>query len=216
MNYTIFWVPNEGVHPHASLETYKRIWPKMHQSVRQLGHKLIHITDETTPSWGDEVFRVPGLNAQHTMKSRDVAWLKYIESLDADEQACMIEPDTLMMREVPPIKDGYDMVLLRRPQACVPGWFKLAKRSAAPFYRRVVANYESVPENLWALHGDTDALRMACGIAANQPAKSIPSHLHGVNIEVRDWWCYGYRKPHPNMKQQVFFQFKGSSKDEMA
>lgn len=216
MKYTIFWVPNEGVHPHATQETYDRIWPIMHNSVRKLGHKLIHITDEKTPSLGDEVYRVPGLNPKHTMKSRDEAWLNFLLSLDADEQACMIEPDTLMLRDVPPISDGYDMVLLRRSKACVPGWFKLAKRSAAPFYQQVVANYQTVPEKLWGLHGDTDALRMACGMSANETAYTIPAHLHGVAIEVRDWWCYGYRKAHPQMKHQVFFQFKGNSKQDMA
>jgi hypothetical protein len=215
MKYTIFWVPNEGVHPHASLETYKRIWPKMHQSVRQLGHKLVHLTDETTPSWGDEVFRVPGLNPQHTMWSRDVAWLKYIESLDTDEQACMIEPDTVMLRDVPLIKDGYDMVLLRRPESCIPGWFKLAKRSAAPFYAQVVANYDLIPMGLWSFHGDIDALHMACGMSRQDTAHTLPTQVHGVRIESRDWPCYGFRKPHANMKQQVFFQYKGFSKEQM-
>jgi hypothetical protein len=215
MKYTIFWVPNEGVHPHATQETYDRIWPIMHRSVRKLGHKLIHITDEKTPSLGDEVYRVPGLNPKHTMKARDEAWLNFLLSLDADEQACMIEPDTLMLRDVPPISDGYDMVLLRRFESCVPGWFKLAKRSAAPFYQQVVDNYANVPQDLWGFHGDIHALHMACGIGAKETAHAIPSEACGVTIEVRNWPCYGFRKAHSNMRNQVFFQFKGTSKKDM-
>jgi hypothetical protein len=187
----------------------------MHQSVRQLGHKLIHITDETTPSWGDEVFRVPGLRTEHTMWSRDVAWLKYIESLDGNEQACMIEPDTVMLRDVPPIKDGCDMVLLRRPESCIPGWFKLAKASAAPFYAQVVANYELIPGELRSFHGDIHALHMACGLTREDTGHTLPSEAHGVRIESRDWPCYGFRKPHSGWQNQVFLQYKGFSKELM-
>jgi hypothetical protein len=216
MKYTIFWIPNEGVHPHATLETYAKIWPIMHESVRKLGHKLVHITDEDTPCWGDEVFRVPGLNAKHTMWSRDVAWLSYINSLDKNEQACMIEPDTVMVRDVPPIQEGFDMVLLRRPESVIPGWFKLAKKSASRFYQQVVENYERLPVEWRSFHGDIKALHMAAGLAENETAHTLPALAHGTRIEVRDWPCYGFRKPHAAQAHQVFLQYKGTSKKDMA
>lgn len=213
MKYAVYFVPREGVHPHATLDDYQRLWPIMHRSVRALGHRLIHITDDNTANWGDECFRVPGLDPSTTMRSRDVAWHQFVQSLQPGEQACMIEPDTVMLRDVPPIAEGHDMVLLRRPESVVPGWFKLAKRTAEPFYRAVVENYAHVDRSLWAFHGDIRALHMTLGIG--KTANLLPTERCGVRIEVRDWPCYGFRKAHARMREQVFHQYKGTSKADM-
>lgn len=210
MRYVVYFVPREGVHPHATLDDYRKLFPIMHESVRGLGHKLVHLTDLTSPCLGDEVWRTD-VSARTTVFSRDVAWARYVEALPDGEQACMIEPDTLMLKDIPGISDGYDMVVLRRPQSCVPGWFKLARNTAAPLLWKIVDNYQSLSDEMHVFHGDINALHAALSIPDGQTAHTIPSVAEGVRIEVRDWDMYGFRKT----SGQFFLQFKGTSKRDM-
>ena len=120
MIYACYFVPREGVHPHASLEDYAAMWPIMHRSVKKLGHELVHITDMHTECWGDAAFRV-NVDPATTVFSRDVAWAEFVRQLPDGETAVMVEPDTLMLMNVPDILPGKDCVVLRRPQKCVPG-----------------------------------------------------------------------------------------------
>lgn len=212
MIYVVYFVPLEGAHPHASLDLYKRIWPIMHKSVHAIGGKLVHLTDLHTERWGDSAFRVD-VDSQTTIYSRDVAWLEFLRKLPTGEQACMIEPDTLMLKPVPPIADGFDMALLRRPEKCVPGWFKLATNRAVPFYERVMREWDSLTGDLRVFHGDIGALHRACGIADGDTAHTIPSLVEGVRIEVREWHRYGFRKS--PQSDPYFLQFKGTSKEGM-
>lgn len=210
MIYAVYFVPREGVHPEVGLEMYAKMWPIMMRSVHRLGHQLVHLTDMYTESWGDLVHRVD-VDPETTVYSRDVAWAKYIERLTGDEQAMMLEPDTVMMREVPPIKDGCDLVVLRRPQSCVPGWFRLGKRSSLPFYQEVVANYRGLTHAQHCFHGDIGAMHRTLGIADGEKAHTIPGEAAGCKIEVRDWDRYGFRKG----RDPYLLQFKGHSKDQM-
>lgn len=212
MIYTVYFVPREGVHPCNPLSIYSKLWPIMMDSVHRLGHKLIHLTDMHSPNMGDFVWRTD-VDAATTVYSRDVAWLRFLHQLDAHEQACMIEPDTLMFKEIPPIKNGCDMVLLRRPQKCIPGWFKLGTKRAVPFFRDVVHQYDNIPLEQHVFHGDIPALHRACGIKDGDKATRIPKERHGVKIESREWRDYGFRK---GPKESAYFhQFKGDSKEDM-
>jgi len=211
MRYVVFFVPREGIHPCASLEDYSKLWPIMHRSVKRLGHELVHLTDKVTPCMGDSVHRVD-VDPATTIYSRDVAWRDYVASLPDGEQACMIEPDTYMLRSIPPIADGFDMVLLRRPYKVIPGWFKLATNRAIPFYDRVLREWEAFTGDLRVFHGDIGALHRACSIPDGESAHTIPEIVDGVRIESRDWWRYGFRKAD---NRPYFLQFKGESKADM-
>lgn len=210
MRYCVFFVPRDGVHPCASLDLYRKLWPIMHESVARLGHRLTHITDLQTECWGDDVFRID-LDPSTTIYSRDIAWLAFLQSMPDGEQACMIEPDTYMLREVPPIGDRHDLVVLRRPISRVPGWFRLATNRAVPFYREVVRQYDRMDESMRVFHGDILAIHRTLGIADDAKADVFPSMVHGCRIEVRDWVLYGFRKT----RGQYFLQFKGTSKEQM-
>lgn len=209
MIFTVYFVPREGVHPHASLADYGRLWPIMHRSVKKLGHRLMHITDMATPSWGDDTFRVD-VDPATTVYSRDVAWAKFVASIPDDEQACMIEPDTVMLREFPPIVEGRDLVLLRRPSDCIPGWFKLATNQATPFFEQVVDEYKHVPLHERCFHGDMKALLRAYS-GEEKPLTRWPGSAQGCEIEWRDWKQYGHR----GTIGAYFHQYKGNSKHEM-
>lgn len=199
MIYAVYFVPRDGVHPVATLDDYRRLWPIMKASVNKLGHKLVHLTDEYTQCWGDSVWRT-NVDAAKTVFSRDVAWLRYVAQLPEGEQACMIEPDTVLLKDIPPIKDGFDFVLLKRSKPVIPGWFKLAKKSAVPFLMQVVHEYLDIPECDHTFHGDIEALHRAVKRFA-------------WRIEWRDWTRYGFRKaPHLD---PYLLQYKGTSKHEM-
>lgn len=210
MRYVVYFVPKESIHPCTSLDLYKKLWPIMKKSVNDLGHELVHITDDHTPCWGDSAFRIE-LDPSTTIYSRDVAWLAYLASLKDREQACMIEPDTILVRDIPPIKKGCNMVLLQRPQSYMAGWFKLATKLAMPFYRQVIKNYDGLPEEMKVFHGDIRALHRTIGIGDHEKAERIPMEACGVKIEVRNWYQYGFRKGH----DPYLLQFKGGSKPEM-
>lgn len=209
MIYAVYFVPREGVHPNATLEDYGKLWPIMHRSVNRLGHKLVHITDMHTESWGDDVYRVD-VSAETTVYSRDVAWARFVADLGSDT-AVMVEPDTLMLKDVPDIRPNCDLCVLRRPESCVPGWFKMSRKASAPFYEDVVRSYAGLPSEMLAFHGDIKALHKTLGIPDGQKAHTIPSHAAGCKIDVRDWHRYGFRKT----SDQFFLQFKGTSKQDM-
>jgi hypothetical protein len=210
MIYAVFFVPAEGVHPVAKLEWYPKLWSRMHESARKLGIQITHLTDTHTESWGDQVFRTE-LDPLKTVYSRDVSWARFVEQLEPGQQACMIEPDTILCKHVPPIRPCHDLVVLRRPEKCVPGGFKLATREAAPFYRKVVENYAHVPTELHSFHGDIHALHRTLGIKPGERAHTIPRIVEGCRIEARDWYAYGYRK-HPD---PYLLQYKGTSKTQL-
>lgn len=201
MKVCVYFVPREGVHPTAKLDDYYRLWPIMKRHVNQLGYSLVHLTDMHTPNMGDEVerFHVP---PETTIYSRDVAWWFYVRSLPDDETACMIEPDTVLLKEIPPLSEGYDLVLLRRSKPIIPGWFKMARRSATEFFAQVSSEYLGMPDRDWVFHGDITALH-----------RVVKRNTHGCKIEWRDWTRYGFRKA-PNA-DPIMLQFKGDSKHEM-
>lgn len=201
MRYVVYFVPREGVHPHATLSDYDKLWPIMKRSVNALGHKLVHLTDTETPSRGDDAFRV-AVDPATTIMSRDIAWLRYLKALPEGEQACMIEPDTILMKDVPRLGDGADLVLLRRSKPIIPGWFKLASNRAVPFFQEIVDEYANIPEQDHAFHGDVTALH-----------RVVARRTHGCVIEWRDWIRYGFRKA--LHLDPILLQFKGHSKQEM-
>lgn len=211
MIYACYFVPREGVHPHAKLSDYEHLWKIMHRSLRKLGHKLVHITDLHTESWGDSEFRID-VDPATTVYSRDVAWAEFVRRLPDGEEACMVEPDTIMLRDIPPIQKGADCVILRRPEKVVPGWFKLAKNTAAPLYDAVVRAYDHFPDHFRAFHGDIKALHYVLGFAPGQRAHTIPHEVGGVKIESRNWVAYGSRSPNTD---SYLLQFKGISKKMM-
>lgn len=208
--YCVFFVPNEGVHPCASLADYAKLWPVMHDSVRQLGHEVTHLTDMRTESWGDHVFRVD-VDAKTTVRSRDIVWAEFVRQLGPDETAIMIEPDTVMVRPIPDLRDGCDLVILRRPGACVSGGFKMARRSAAPFFDAVVRQYGQIDPSQHPFHGDVLALHRTLGIKPGKTADNIPDQAEGCRIDVREFRDYGWR----GSRAPYLLQFKGASKSLM-
>jgi len=212
MIYAVYFVPAPGAHPCNGIELYDQLWPIMLASVHRIGGKLVHITDEHTPSRGDSVFRVP-VDPATMIYSRDVAWTEFLRSIGDQDEAAMIEPDTYMLRPVPRIRQGCDAVLLTRASKQVPGWFKIGTRRAVPLWEAVVREYSGLSPEQHVFHGDIVAMHRALGIGEGKRAAVIPEMAHGVRIESRPWTDYGLRKG--NQKTKVFLQYKGKSKSDM-
>jgi hypothetical protein len=205
--YVCFFVPNADCHPDFELGIYDAIWPIMHRSLRDNGCELVHLTDAVTTSRGDSVFRVDGIDPKKTMLSRDIAWLRFLEQMPKDDQVCMVEPDTMMVRPVTPLDDEHDLVLLRRYANISPG-FRLAKKTSLPFYRAVMAAWKGVPVEKHVFHGDVDALHAATGAT---DAMHIPLRRHGCSIDIRGWEYYIGK----GSKNAELWNFKGTSKRAM-
>jgi len=209
--YAAYFAAAEGAHPCvSSVSIYKDLWEVMIGAVHRLGHEVVHITDMASESWGDHVFRVD-VDPLTVVYSRDVAWAAFVESLDDDSQAMMIEPDTLMLRPVPPLQPASDLCVLTRPGNGVPGWFRLSKKSSLPFYRDVVDAYDDMDSKLRVFHGDIGAVHRVLGIKDGGYAEDLKLVASGCTIETRSWLQYGYRKG----IDPYFLQFKGTSKEQM-
>jgi hypothetical protein len=206
--YAVYFAQSTHPHPCGEVPPYRDQWAAMHRSARKLGLKVWHLTDRSSESWGDETFR-SDVDPDTIVYSRDVAWAQFIRQLPDGEQACMIEPDCIMLKKIPPT--NRDMVLLHRPHKVPAGWFKLGTRKAAPFFDAVAEEYSSMTpeEHVW--HGDITAIMNLIGTKGGERGWKVPATVKGVQIESRPCALYGGEK-----KANAFFhQYKGSSKSKM-
>jgi hypothetical protein len=202
-----YFADADGSHPHCSTAEYDRIWPVMQKSVERCGYELIQLTSRKDKPRCANVVRYD-IDPATVMFSREVAWLAYLEQ--AQEEVVMVEPDCFMLRPVPPLADGKDMLLLQRPGRVLPSGFRLAKASAAPFYRAVVEEYSKWSHDDKVFHGDCKVHHLLLGIGKGG-AIDPPTSWNSVQIEVRNWIDYTSKL----WRRAVAWNFKGTSKDKM-
>lgn len=192
-----YYSPVVGGHPHCTPSEYDQIWPVMQRSVEAQGYELVHLTTRDAEAKCAKVFRYDG-DPNLVMWTRELAWLEFLRSVPDDEQVVMVEPDCMLLRQVPRLHNNADLMLLRRYKGTVPAGFRLARKSAIPFYEAVVAEYSTYPEEHKKFHGDAGALLAV----AKRP---------GWNIEWRSWLLYTSKL----WRDAVAWNFKGTSKITM-
>ena len=208
MIVTCYYSPVEGGHPSCDTSLYDDLWPIMLKSCARLGYKVVHLTTKDAEAKTDNVVRYD-LDPEKVMFSREVAWLRFLESMGNDtEQVVLVEPDAILRKPIPPLTTG-DVMFLRRPNKNEPCGFRLATRKAAPLYERIVSIYSTLTDADKRFHGDVNAHHQALGI---RDATTIPSKVGSVNIEVRNWEHYTTAMKRADA---VAWNFKGTSKPKM-
>lgn len=212
MKVACYFAAAEGAHPNCSTSDYDKMWPVMQASVERQGYQLIHLTTWNDPARCEKVFRVDADPAT-VMFSREVAWLEFLYSLEDDEEAVLVEPDAYLLRPIPQLAIGADMMLLRRYKT-LPCGFRLAKKSAIPFYEAVVREYDKMDREHKTFHGDAQTHHRLLGIGprgARFEGYGSFMRWESVNIEIRDWLDYTSKL----WRKAVAWNFKGDSKHIM-
>lgn len=198
----------DGAHPECSLADYDTIWPVMQKSVEDQGYELIHLTSLEDMARCRSVFRVD-VDPATVMFSREIAWLRFLESLSDGEEAVLIEPDCVMRKPIPSLVIG-DAMLLSRPGRPMPSGFRLATNKAIPFYRAVVDHYTLASPERKVFHGDIDSTAHVLGIDRDC-VRRLPLRWREVRFEHRNWLDYTSKL----WRHAVAWNFKGTSKHIM-
>ena len=214
LHVVVFWVPQEGAHPEASVELNEACFRKMYASVKEQGYDL---TLQTAP-WAN----IEHLPRDYTIYldverdrlaslSREIAWAWFLRHMRVGDQALMVEPDTMLRRKVPLLTKG-DVMLLKRDQAPVPMCVRLATSWAAPFYDAVAEICENNTDNKWCR--DVDAHQEVVGNPTKRGEDGlidVPDTVMGVRVEKRLAADYAYCA-HRSSKDPVIECFNGTAK----
>lgn len=209
MKIVCYFADADGAHPNCSTSDYDVMWPVMQRSVERHGYELIHLTDLHDKPRCTNTIRYD-LDSRLVMFSREIAWLRFLESIDDNEQLVLVEPDAYLLRPIPPLADGKDVMFLHRPHKNIPCGFRLARKSAAPFYRAVVETYAKESDSNKTFHGDVGVHHALLGIGPSG-IQSLPDRWRDIRIEHRNWIDYTSKL----WKNAVAWNFKGTSKHYM-
>lgn len=208
MRIVCYFAAAEGSHPHCSISDYDKMWPVMQASVERQGYELVHLTGMEDRARCRETFRVD-VDPATVMFSREVAWLRFLNSLQDSETAVLIEPDCYLLRQIPDLHPSSDFMLLTRPGRVIPSGFRMARRTAMPFYEAVVDAYAKMPHEKKVFHGDVDAQHELLSVSRSHGIP--PSTWRGLVIERRNWIHYTSKL----WRDAVAWNFKGTSKHYM-
>ncbi len=181
---------------HASFENdekYEKCWSELIRSAHSHGYTVIQLTakDEAT-TYGDDVLRFDVV--PRTMNySREICLAAFLsEHAEADEQYVLLEPDFSILRPLPGIPDGIDLVLLSREyrqKNAVPG-VRFFRRSALPFFERCrdECSEMTVKKKRW--NCDVKAMAKVIGSWDKYQDGDIQEHC-GVKVLFRSARPYG-------------------------
>lgn len=170
--------------------TYKRLFDGFKNNVKKYGIDTIHLTLDGQEGWGDENKYYSNLNPRNVIYNREVCFVRFLTDAP-DDVYWFTEPDARVLKPIPQIKDGIDLVLLYRPRDGVPMTpsFRIARKSALPFFIEVMEEMKKQPKDTWAWNGDS--------VAWNSMYKKIGSpkklglfRYKKINIEFRDYILY--------------------------
>lgn len=192
---------------------YYQMVARLIESANQFGYGVIHLTDEKNAAMTVPCLRYP-VQAREVMLSRERAFYWFLEkSCDDSQQYMLVEPDSIFVKAVPPLPEGKDFMLLRRPGDNYPPGVRLCRRSALPFYQEVLHYYEQhVSPSRRDWHGDVDAMHMALGNWPEKDAVNPPTSWRGLGIDVREYRDYVSSRQH---KGSVMLHWKGASKQAL-
>lgn len=210
MQLVVYWASAPGAHPNASIEMTLKCWPVMHRQVRKLGYKLIVLTHASEKLAVPHYLRIDyDIKPELCALAREQAWSRYVASLPEGVTAVMIEPDCYLLRRIPDLRPDADMLLLRRPNKMTPTCFRMAKRTATPYYAEMCRRVEALPADKHIWCGDMDAQQSMVGRPDNPP-----SEFQGVRIEHRDHADYTEPKRRAN-PSAIAWYFNGTKKRHM-
>lgn len=140
-------------------DIYKRLFDIFRKRCNHFGMKLVHLTLEGHPAWGDENHYFCGLDAANVVLNREECFAQFLEKAPEDVY-WFSEPDMKIFKMWPPLTT--DVAMVYRPGDDVPmcpAW-RMATPKAFPFFTKLRDTLRSVkarPGVGMDWHGDSEA-----------------------------------------------------------
>ena len=182
--------------------TYKRLFEILKQNLKKFNIPLIHITLVGHEGWGDENYFYDR-DPSHIVYNREELFLDFLKNTD-DNVYWFIEPDHKLNNIFPPLETDLSLLLRQDSIPITPSW-RLAKKSAIPFFEEVFSYYDTSNRS-W--NSDSGAyIKMWEKIGSPESAGIIS--YNNMSIELRPYKQYSMRKSGYSQ------QFKGHHKFEI-
>jgi hypothetical protein len=138
---------------HYAPLTYERLIHNLKKNVNSFGLPLVHLTLHGQIGMGDENYYFDGV-PDEIIWNREKFFIEFLKEAPEDVY-WFTEPDSRIIEMFPPLEG--DLALLRRNDSVAlnPAW-RLAKKSALPFFEEVFSYYPDTPK-LKEWHGDSYA-----------------------------------------------------------
>jgi len=183
-------------------DTYKTLFKILKENLKTFGIPLVHITLEGHEGWGDENYfydRDPA----HIVYNREELFLDFLKNAD-DNVYWFAEPDHRLKHMFPSLETDLALLFRQDSTPITPSW-RLAKKSAIPFFEEVLSYYDTTDKS-W--NSDSGAyIKMWEQIGS--PTESSVVNYNNMSIDLRPYKQYSMRKSGYSQ------QFKGLHKFEI-
>jgi hypothetical protein len=170
-------------------DLYKKLFERFVKMCHHHGMRVVHLTLDGCPGWGDENHVFHGLKANEPMYNREIVFCDYLERAE-DDVYWFSEPDFHIYQMWPPLTS--DIALCYRPGDAVamcPAW-RMATKKALPLFKAFKDGVENVkirPGVGRDWHCDSDAFNI---IYEKMGRPTQRTNYLGVDIEFRKYADY--------------------------
>jgi hypothetical protein len=182
--------------------TYKTLFKIFKENLKTFNIPLVHITLQGHEGWGDENYfydRDPA----HIVYNREELFLDFLKNAD-DNVYWFAEPDHRLKHMFPPLETDLALLFRQDSTPITPSW-RLAKKSAIPFFEEVFSYYDT---NNRSWNSDSGAyIKMWEQIGS--PTEPGIINYNNMSIDLRPYKQYSMRKSGYSQ------QFKGLHKFEI-
>jgi len=190
-------------------DTYSRLFAAFRNQCKRFGMKVIHLTLEGHPGWGDESIHYGGLDSRYVVLNREECFTQFLETA-SDEVYWFCEPDMEILAMWPKLKA--DCAMLYRHGDAVPmcpAW-RMATPKALPLFVKLRDTLREViprPGVGHDWHGDSEAFTR---VWKDMGKPTDRTTYLGVDVEFRNY--SHYIKGDPKFTRNYF----GKNKMELA
>lgn len=167
------WPPN----------TYKKLFADFKKNLNDFDIPVIHLTTTGHEGWGDENYYYD-LDPENIVYNRESTFVDFLRTAN-DDVYWFTEPDTRLNQLFPPLTTDL-AILLRGGDLPISPWWRLAKKSALPFFERALEFFD-LEKKQW--HGDSVAFKRLWD-DMNCRADFGQTHYLGLAIELREYALY--------------------------
>ncbi len=167
-------------------DTYKNLILGLKENCNSFGIPLIHLTINGFEGLGDENYFYEG-NPDEIIYNREKFFIEFLKSAPEDEY-WFTEPDSRIVNMFPPLEGDLAMLLRKSEKRLNAAW-RLAKKSAVPFFEEALSHYDLTRKE-W--DGDTVGYIKMYELIGNPEEEGTISYKD-MTVELRNYkqYCYG-------------------------
>lgn len=184
---------------------YTKLISGLHRNLNSFNVPLIHLTLEGFPGLGDENYFYQG-DPENITYNREKFFLNFLKESN-NELLYLTEPDSRIVNMFPSMDESADLSLLfRHDDVHIPPAWRLAKKTAVPFFEELLSIFKSKGKSWW--EGDSSSFTEMWKRIGEPQGEGIYKY-NGMTIELRPYKLYCMRK------SWLVQQFKGHHKNEL-